>query len=288
MKNLKHYFHKAYEEKWAIGQFNFSTIEQFHGIVGAAEKLRSPVIAGTSEGESKFVGLEEAVAVRDVLRKKSGVPIFLNLDHGKSLDYLKKAIIAGYDMVHFDGSKLPLEENIKISRKALTFAWWHGGVAVEGEVGRIGTDASRVYSGKFEMKEEDLTMVEEAHEYAQRAKVDCLAVSVGNFHGIDAGEQSPHIRIDRLQEINSALSIPLVLHGGSGTPHDDIKQAIQLGVCKINVNTDTRVAFTNVLRETLASNADEIVPYKYFPEPIHAVQEVVEKYIMLFGSANKA
>ena len=153
MKNLKYYFNKAYTEHWAIGQFNFSTFEQVKGIVQAAQSLKSPIILGTSEGESKFVGLQEAVAMRDVLRKKTGLPIFLNLDHGKSFEYLKEAINAGYDMVHFDGSKLPLEENIKISQQVVKFAKWRG-VVVEGEVGRFGTDASKLYAEKFEIEEE--------------------------------------------------------------------------------------------------------------------------------------
>src|SRR3989338_7770783 len=157
MKNLKHYLKKAYKEQWAIGQFNFSTFEQVKGIVAAAQNLKSPVILGTSEGESNFVGLHEAVAIRDVLRKKIGLPIFLNLDHGKSFEYLKEAMLAGYDMVHFDGSKLPLEENIKISKEVVKYAKWtllrrgfggQEGVLVEGEVGKIGTDASRIYQEK--------------------------------------------------------------------------------------------------------------------------------------------
>src|SRR3990167_9616696 len=122
MKTLKYYFAKAKKEKWAIGQFNFSAFEQVKGMVQAAQNLKSPIILGTSEGESKFVGLQEAVAIRDVLRKKTGLPIFLNLDHGKSFEYIKEAVLAGYDMVHFDGSKLPLEENLKISREVVKFA----------------------------------------------------------------------------------------------------------------------------------------------------------------------
>src|SRR3990167_3512796 len=130
MKNLKYYIQKAYKEKFAIGQFNFSDWSQVKGIVAAAQNLKSPIILGTSEGESKFVGLQEAVAMRNVLRKKTGLPIFLNLDHGKSFDYVKEAILAGYDMVHFDGSKLSLDENIKISKQIVNFAKWRG-VVVE-------------------------------------------------------------------------------------------------------------------------------------------------------------
>lgn len=285
MKNLQYYFQKAYKEHWAIGQFNFSDWSQVRGIVAAAQNLKSPIILGTSEGESKFVGLWEAVAIRNVLRKKTGLPIFLNLDHGKSFEYLREAILAGYDMVHFDGSKLPLEENIEISKKVLAFAGKRG-VVIEGEVGRFGTDASRLYNEKFKIKEEGLTNPEEAVKY-EKVGIDVLAVSVGTFHGIDISGVSPHIRLDRLRDIQNKVNIPFVLHGGSGTPEQDIKQAIKLGVAKININTEIRLAFSSALRKTLEINKEEIVPYKYLQEAINAVQIVVEEKIKLFGSENK-
>src|SRR3990167_4168658 len=253
MKTLKYYFQKAYKEKWAIGQLNFSDFSQVKGIVLAAKNFNSPIILGTSEGESKFVGLQEAVVIRNVIRKKTGLPIFLNLDHGKSFDYLKEAILAGYDMVHFDGSKLSLDENIKISKEVVKFAKWRG-VVVEGEVGRFGTDASRMYQEKFEIKEEDLTNPNQALEYLKKTNIDILAVSVGTFHGIDISGISPHIRLNRLKEIKDKINIPLVLHGGSGTPEEDIREAINLGISKININTEIRLAFTSSLRKTLNTN----------------------------------
>jgi len=299
MKNLKYYISKAYKEHWAIGQFNFSDWSQVKGILDTAKKLRSPIILGTSEGESKFVGLEEAVAMRNVLRKKTGLPIFLNLDHGKSFSeeggsasggeipyIIKQAIMAGYDMVHFDGSKLELNENIKISKKVVNFARKRG-VVVEGEIGRIGTDSSRVYVNKFEINEKDLTGIEESKNYYDKTKVDILAIGVGTFHGMDMSGVSPNIRLDRLKEIKEKVSVPLVLHGGSGTPEEDIKEAIKLGITKININTETRLAFTGTLKKVLGENKEEIVPYKYLVEPILAVQAVAERNINLFGSVGK-
>jgi len=286
MKNLKYYFKKAYKEHFAIGQFNFSDFSQVKGIVEAAKNLKSPIILGTSEGESKFVGLQEAVAMRNVLRKKTGLPIFLNLDHGKSYAYVKQAIEAGYDMVHFDGSKLPLEGNIKITKKVVAAAKRKNTV-VEGEVGRIGTDASRVYTEKFQIKEEDLTRLEDAALYVKKTGVNVLAVSIGTFHGIDISGVSPNLRLDALRQIKAKADLPFVLHGGSGTPEQDVKEAIALGIAKININTETRLAFSNALRKKLEIDKDEIVPYKYLPEPIFAVQRVVEKYIALFGSEGK-
>lgn len=284
MKTLKHYLQQAQKEKWAIGQFNFSDWSQVKGIVAAAQTLKSPIILGTSEGESKFVGLQEAVAMRDVLRKKTGLPIFLNLDHGHSFEYVKEAITAGYDMVHIDASKLPMEENVRITKEVTRCASWRG-VVVEGEIGKMGTGASRVYNEKFQIKEEDLTIPEDAKTYVKKTSVDVLAVSVGTFHGVDSEGLSPNMRLDRLEQIKNAVTVPLVLHGGSGTPEEDFRNAIELGIVKININTDIRIAFAESLKTALDS--DEITPYKYLPEAINAVQAVVEEKIRLFGSEGK-
>jgi fructose-bisphosphate aldolase, class II len=288
VKTIKYYLSKAQREKWAIGQFNFSDFTQMKAVAAIAQKMKSPVILGTSEGESKFFGLEDAVALRNVLRRKTGLPIFLNLDHGHSFEYLKQAIDAGYDMVHFDGSKLPLEENIKITKEVVKYAK-RKGITVEGEVGRIGTDASKVYTEKFQIKEEDLTKPEEAEEYVKKTGVNLLAVSIGNFHGMEDSGSEPRLRLDRLGEIKKVLGKSLfVLHGGSGTNEQDIKQAIKTGIVKININTELRLAFSGNLRTFLDNNPDEIVPYKFLPEAQEAVEKVVEQKILLFGSGNKA
>lgn len=288
MKNLKFYLEKAQKEHWALPQFNFSDFTQLKGIVAKATELKSPIILGTSEGESKWFGLQEAVAIRDVLRKKIGLPIFLNLDHGKTFDYTKQAIDAGYDMVHFDGSKLALEENIKITKEVKKYAKWRR-VLIEGEVGKIGTDASRVYNEKFEIKEEDLTKPEEVEKYIEETNVDLLAVSIGNLHGVEISGINPNLRIDILKNIkNKAKNIFLVLHGGSATPEEDIAEAISCGIVKININTELRLAFAGNLRRALSNEPEEIVPYKFLPKAQRSVEKVVETKINLFGSANKA
>ena len=288
MKSLKDYFKKAQNEKWAIGQFNFSDFTQLKAIAETAKSMNSPILLGTSEGESKFFGLEEAVAMRNVLRKKLGLSVFLNLDHGKSFEYIKKAIDVGYDMVHFDGSKLPLEENIKISKQVKSYAKWKG-VLVEGEIGKIGTDSSKLYLEKFEIKEEDLTKPEQAKEYVKKTGVDLLAVSIGNFHGIEISGVCPNLRLDLLKGIKKETgNIFLVLHGGSGVPEDDIKEAIKLGIVKTNINTELRIAFAGNLRRALNSNIEEVVPYKFLVEAKKSVEKVVGLKIELFGSENKA
>ena len=299
MKDLKYYFKKAQKEGWTMPQFNFSDFSQMKAIIEACKNLKSPVILGTSEGESKFFGIQEAVVLRNLLRNKLRNPIFLNLDHGKSFEYLKQAIDAGYDSVHFDGSKLPLEENIKISKQVKKYAksrlrrgssilsGWRG-VLVEGEVGRIGTDSSKVYSEKFEIKEDDLTKPDQAKEYIKKTGVDLLAVSIGNFHGIEVSGIDPNLRLDVLNKIKKETgNMFLVLHGGSGAQDDDIKEAIKLGIVKININTELRLAYSEALRKILADNSDEITPYKYLPEAQKSVAKIVEGKIVLFGSANR-
>ncbi|MFA5878200.1 MAG: class II fructose-bisphosphate aldolase [Candidatus Staskawiczbacteria bacterium] len=287
MKNLKYYFKKAEKGKWALGQFNFSDLSQLEGIIAAAKNLKSPVILGTSEGESKFLGLKQAVDLRNSYRTETGLPIFLNLDHGKSFDYIKKAIELGYDMVHFDGSKLPLKENIAKTKSVISYAKKFGTI-VEGEVGVISTDASKIYEEKFVLKPEDLTNPVDAVQYSKSANADCLAVSIGNFHGISV-QGEPKLNLELLKEIKKLIKAKfLVLHGGSGILDRNIKKAIEFGIVKVNINTELRVAYTETLKNSLRNNPKEITPYKYLPEAIGAVQKVVEDKIKLFGSKNMA
>ena len=162
-------------------------------------------------------------------------------------------------------------------------------VLVEGEVGKLGTDASTIYSEKFEIKEENLTKPEDAINYIKATKVDLLAVSIGNFHGIEISGIDPNLRLDVLKNIKAKTgNTSLVLHGGSGTPEDDIKEAIKIGIVKININTELRLAFSGNLRRMLDKDKEEIVPYKFLSDAKSSVEKVVGLKIDLFGSANKA
>ena len=262
----------AQRGKWAVGQFNISNLETLKGIFAAAKKLKSPVIIGTSEGESKFLGLRQARALVSLLEEETGVPAILNLDHGKTLDYIKKAVSAGYDSVHFDGSYLPLSQNIALAKKIVKYAAGFK-VLVEGEVGVIGGN---------------LTDPEEARRFARETNVDLLAVNVGTIHGIRKSGKNPAMNLKRLEEIKKAVGdMPLVLHGGSGTAEKDIKAAIKLGIVKININTELRNAFTGSLKKELGKSTKETTPYKYLPCAIEAVQKVVEGKIKLFHSRNR-
>lgn len=288
MANLKSYFQKAQKEGWAIGQFNFSNLEILKGIIQAANEMRAPVILGTSERESKFFGLEEASAIINIYKKRIKLPLFLNLDHGKSLDYIKKAADAGYDAIHIDGSFLPLRENIELTKKAIQICRGKG-IFVEGEVGCI-KGVSQILNEAPEITEADLTLPDDALKFAEETGVDSLVVNIGTFHGIDASGKNPHINILRLKEIKEKLGdkVFLVLHGGSGTPEEDIIKAIKLGIVKININTDLRLAYSNALKKSLLEKPKETTPYKYMPEVIIAVQKVAEEKIKLFMQARRS
>jgi fructose-bisphosphate aldolase class II len=280
---LKYYLKKAQKEGWAIGQFNFSTLEQLRGILAAAKRLKSPVILGTSGGESGYLGLEEIVALVEISKVKYGVEAFLNLDHAGDFEYIKKAIDYGYPAVHFDGSKLPLEKNIKYAKKVVEYAH-RKNVLAEGEVGAISTESSKIYKKKFKIKESDLTDPDDAERFVKETGVDSLAVNIGTFHGISAGGKNPRIRLERLKEIKKRIGDTfLVLHGGSGTREADIRKAIKLGVVKININTELRIAFAQALKNNFKKKTEETAPYKYLPRAIEAVQKKVEEKIKLFS-----
>jgi len=252
-----------------LGQFNISNLETLRGIVQAAQKLKSPVLIGASEGESRFLGLRQTVALVKAFQQETGLPVFLNLDHEKSFEYIKDAVKTGYDAVHFDGSELPLQENIKRTKELVKIAAKKG-TLVEGEVGVIGGE---------------LTDPKEAQKFIQETEVNSLAINIGTWHG--AGEKTG-INFQRLEEINKkAESVFLVLHGGSGVPDSHVKKAIGLGIVKININTELRVAYTNALKTAFRANPEETTPYKYLIQAVEAVQRVVEEKIKLFGSNNK-
>jgi len=280
-------FKEARKKRFAIGQFNISNLETFQAIIKAGQNLKSPLIIGTSEGESKFLGLKKVVALVKAEREETGLPLILNLDHGKSFDYIRKAADAGYDAVHFDGSELPLKENIKIAKKVVQYCHKRK-IIVEGEINFI-KGSSKILKKIPEIREKDLTDPKEAQKFVRETEVDSLAVNIGTFHGLDASGRNPHINLGRLGEIRKKIGDKafLVLHGGSGTPEEDIKNAIKLGITKININTELRVAYTEALKKTLKDNLRETTPYKYLPSVVEAIQKVVEKKIKLFGSANK-
>ena len=286
--NFKEILKKAQEEKFAIGAFNFSTLEQLRAIFEAANILKSPIIVQTSQNEANFLGIDLIVEAVKVFRERYNVSAFLNLDHGKEIGIIKQAINSGYDMVQFDGSNLSFEENLTKTKEVVDYAH-HCGVLVEGELGYL-RGSSNMYEETPFVSENDYTDPKKAKEFVGKTDVDFLAISVGNIHGaLRSRKNNPPLDIDRIQEINSRLKNTfLVLHGGSGTSEDDLKQAISAGIVKINVNTDLRNVYTKALRTELQKNKEQIVPYKYLKEPINKLRETIKYKIQLFRSNNKA
>lgn len=277
----------AQKGKYAIGQFNVSTDEQIKAIVETAEELKSPIIIATSESERKFIGAKQIVALISSWRKETGLPIILNADHCKSFDSAKEAVDAGYDMVQFDGSSLDFEENIKQTKKVMEYVKGKNSeIIFEAELGYL-RGGSEIHKEKIEISEEDLTKPEQAKKFVEATEIDALAVVIGNLHGIQA--ESKKLFLDRLKEIQKAVQgTLLVLHGGSDTEEKDIKKAIELGIVKININTELRVAYSDALEKEIKKHPEEVKPYKILAPAIEETKKVVAKKIKLFGSEGRA
>jgi len=289
---MKEILKKAQNGRYAIGSFNFSTAEVLKAIVEAAKELKAPVIVSTSKKEADFFGRRGAAALVKSWREATKIPLILNLDHGKDFEDIKKAIAAGYDMIHFDGSELSFQENLWQTKEVVDYArqvssTFDREIIVEGELGYL-RGASSLQEKKLEIKPEDLTKPDEAREFVEKTGVDSLAMAIGNAHGVFKISEEK-LDLQRLAEIKKATGekVFLVLHGGSGIPAQDIKKAIELGIVKINVNTDLRLAYSQALIDQLKDQPKETTPYKILEPVLESVKKVVEEKIKLFGSENK-
>lgn len=287
-RSIRYYFEKARKKGFALGAFNAANLETFKAIVGAAEKMKSPVIIETSGGETAYIEGKNIVDLVSNARENTGLPIFLNLDHGQDLKVVKKMIKEGYDLIHYDGSQLPLKANMRNTRKTVEMARKaRRGVLVEAEIDYItGSSVPRLdKSIKSVQAQGKYTDPETACRFVKLTQIDTLAVFVGNVHGIY--DEPPLLDLDRLETIAQKVPCFLSLHGGSGITPAMIKNAIEVGkIVKINVNTELRMAYRETLERTLRKS-DEVAIYKLMPPVIEAVQKVVEKKIKLFGSTNQ-
>ena len=283
--NAKEMLDLAYENGYAIGHFNTNNLEWTKAILLAAEAKKTAVIISSSEGAAKYMGGFKTVAslVRN-LHDALGitVPVAIHLDHG-SYEGAKACIEAGYTSVMFDGSHFPIEENLEKTREIVRLAH-EKGISVEGEVGGIGGEEDGVTSAG------ELANVEECKNLAA-CGIDFLAAGIGNIHGVYPADWQG-LNFDRLKEISDAVKMPLVLHGGTGIPDDQIKKAISLGVSKINVNTECQIAFAKATREYIEAGKDQqskgFDPRKLLLPGTNAVQALVEEKIDIFGSENSA
>jgi tagatose 1,6-diphosphate aldolase GatY/KbaY len=277
-------FKKAREGKYAIGAFNTSMLEVSWAIILAAQELNAPVIIETSEGEIDFLSPEIAVAEVRTLAERVDIPVVLHVDHGKHFDVIERGILAGYTSVHVDGSSLPYEENVELSKKVVELAHKRD-ILVEGEIGHI-TGASEAHDQEIIISPNTLTDPQEAKQFAEETGIDVLAVAIGNIHGVY--KNAPSLDFSRLAGIAGMVDTHFSLHGGSGIPEDQIKKAISLGITKINVSTELRLAFHHGLVKEFSEHPENVVPYKYLPSAREAVKHVVEAKIKMFGCAGQA
>ncbi len=278
-------YRKAKAGKYAIGAFNTSMLEVSWAIIMAAQELKAPVIIETSEGEIDFLTPEISVAEVKTLADQVDIPVVLHVDHGKRFEVVEKAVRAGYTSVHVDGSSLPYAENAELTKRVVKLAHSQGDILVEGEVGHI-TGASEAHDQEIRISRDTLTVPGEARRFVEETGIDVLAVAIGNIHGVY--KNPPTLDFPRLEEIGSVVRTYFSLHGGSGIPEKQIKKAISLGVTKINVSTELRLAFHHGLAKEFAEHPDNVVPYKFLPSAREAVKKVVETKIRMFGSAGQA
>ena len=276
---LKKYIKKARKEKWAIGQFNFSTLDQLKLIVSVSQKLKAPVILGTSRKEAGFFGIKEAAMLVSFYKKNNNSKIFLNLDHEFNLERIKKAVDLGYSMVHFDGSHMEIKNNIKEAKKVLDYAHRHQ-VLVEGEIGKIFGKSSVYSRKKAKIDKTKLASMNDIDLFLKETNIDLLALGIGNVHGVE----KPSIDFNILLEAGKK-GVPLVLHGGSGVSNEDIKKAIRHGVAKININTEIRIAWKKGLEKSIKGS--DLAPYDLLLNSQKLVSLKVQEKIKLFGSDGK-
>lgn len=286
MNSLSEILLNAQKENWAVGHFNISNLEQLRAIMEAAKNLKCPVMIGLSEGERKFVGLRQAVAMVRTFKEEYGLPVFLNPDHSHSVESAKSAFDAGFDSIHIDLSKLPFKENIKGTKETVEYVKSKNQkISIEGEVGYLRGE-SKVQKKIIKIKPEDLTKPEEAAEFAEKTGIDRFAGAYGNSHGIFLDE--PKLDIERIKAVRYALPerVAMVMHGGSGIIDKDIKEAIKAGIANIHVNTEIRTAYAGALRNFLVDNPEETTPYKILAPALKATQKKVEEKLKLFNNIN--
>jgi tagatose 1,6-diphosphate aldolase GatY/KbaY len=266
---------------YAIGAFNVENMEMVQAVVAAAEEMNSPVIMQTTPGTVKYASLAYYYAMEKTAADAASVPVAIHLDHGNSFELAMQALRVGYTSIMIDGSRLPFEENVALS-KAVADACHPSGVTVEAELGKVGG------------KEDDLegpdddpyTDPHEAAEFAERTGVDTLAIAIGTAHGVY--KVTPKLDVERITEVRKYVTIPLVLHGTSGVPDEQVRECVKRGMCKVNYATDLRIAFTRGVKAFLEQNPDAIDPKKYNAAGRDEVKKYVMQKMQVVGSVGKA
>jgi fructose-bisphosphate aldolase class II len=272
----------ANEHNFAVPAFNISDYAMFNGIVDISEGKNAPLIVGIHPDEVKHVGADMIAAVTQRAHRSS-VPIAIHWDHGANYNQILTAIRTGFTSVMIDGSMLPFEDNIALSKKVVDTAH-EVGLSVEAELGTIGKTDGEAEEGSDAII---YTNPADAVTFVRATGVDSLAIAIGTYHGIYPATLKPELKLDLLKEIQKRVKIPLVLHGGSNNPDNEIAQAVKLGINKINISSDIKVAYHTKMREVLA---DESLrePLSIQPPCIEAMKAVAGQKIELFEAAGKA
>lgn len=281
---------EAERREVALGHFNIASLEQLKAVAHVGMRLDVPVIVGVSEGEEHYLGahrFRDLVAYYNAEHARAhGFRLFLNADHTHSLERVKEVARVGFHAVLFDGGRLPLEENINLTRQAVALAkGMNHDILMEGELGYLGGSSGvlgEVPEGAA-VRPEDFTRPEDAARFVKETKVDLLSPAVGNVHGMLRDASNPRLDIPRIGAIREAAGVPLVLHGGSGVWDEDFVAAIDAGVAVVHISTELRVAWREGMERSLKEHPREVTPYKIMPEVIAAMEQVVERRLKLFN-----
>lgn len=280
--NMNQLLEVAKENHFAVGAFNISDSNLFRTVVEAAEENDSPAIIAVHPTELEYSKDEFFQYVVERV-KNSPVPFVVHMDHGDSLASILRAIHCGFSSVMIDGSLLPFEENIKVTKEVVDVCHKIG-VSVEGELGTIGSTGTSVEGGVTEVIYTDPA---DAKRFVEETGIDTLAVAIGTAHGIYPKGIKPKLRMDVLESIKEVVDIPLVLHGGSANPDEEIAQAVKIGIQKVNISSDYKYAYYKKCREILA-NTEWWDPNVINPDCIEAAKEVIKFKMNLFNSIGKA
>jgi len=286
MQVLRDVLAHAQQRGDAIGHFNVADSVVFNAVFACAHELNVPVLVGVSEGEREFIGLNQIAALVRSVREEFDFPIFLNADHTHSLEKAIEAAGSGFDVIVFDASALPFEQNVRRTKEAVdAIKNINPGILVEGEIGDIGS-GSTIHEEVPDVSR-SLTDPAEAKAFVESTGVDILAPAVGNTHGMVKsmvrGETRKHLQVERIAHIRDAAQVPLTLHGGSGTADDDLRKAIAAGISIVHINTEVRVAWRRGLEAAFANQPDQVVPYKLLSSAAEAVKQVVRARLRLFN-----
>ncbi|WP_144782919.1 ketose-bisphosphate aldolase [Microbacterium sp. BH-3-3-3] len=273
----------ANAHSFAIPAFNISDWAMFTGIMDISEEKNAPVIIAIHPDEVSHI-TTDLIPAMHARAHRSSVPVAIHWDHGGTYEQIITAIKAGFTSVMIDASLEPFEQNVALTRKVVEAA--HAvGVQVEGELGTIGANDSYGESGAAEII---YTNVEDAVRFVEQTGVDSLAIAIGTSHGLYPAEKNPELRHDLLEQIKAAVGIPLVLHGGSSNPDAELARAVSLGINKINISSDIKVAYHDRMREVLGTDRRLREPNAIQPECIAAMKVTAAEKIDLFGAAGKA